>query len=442
MKTPAAPPVLADASSVGAWLQRALVQGLSPWIAGAQGEYRPWETFRFQTPPDGFEIDQWWHVVRTSRRASARRIPGLVDKAGTPFSFNLPDPVLEACDAIARDASGQIRVSELVTDPDTRDRYVVNSLIEEAITSSQLEGAATSRRDAKDMIREGRPPRDHSERMILNNYVAMQRIRELARSPLTPDMVLELHRIVTDGTLEHPEYAGRLQDRNDHRVSVWGDGNQLLHRPPPATELPERLERLCAFANGTGDAPYMPAVVRAIVVHFMMGYDHYFEDGNGRTARALFYWSMLREDYWLTEYISISRILRKAPAQYARSFLMTEDDDGDLTHFVLYQLSVIRRAIEDLHVYLAAKAQEIREVQSRLKGLPGEFNHRQLAVLDHAARNPTAIYTAKSHGASHRVTIETARQDLQALEARGALERFKISKQFAWRPAEQLAQQL
>ncbi len=158
MKTPARPPVVAETSSVGEWLQRALVEGLSPWVAGAQGEYRSWETFRFQTPPEGFAIDEWWHVVRTSRRASARRIPGLVDKAGVPFPFNLPDPVLEACDEIARDASGQIRVSELVTDPDTRDRFVVNSLIEEAITSSQLEGAATSRRDAKAVIREGRPP--------------------------------------------------------------------------------------------------------------------------------------------------------------------------------------------------------------------------------------------------------------------------------------------
>ena len=442
MKTPLAPPQLDVPDHLGAWLQRALMAGFSPWIAASHSEYRAWETFRFQTPPEGFTAEQWWHVVRASRHASARRIPGLVDKAGTPFSFNLPDVVLETCEAISREASGQIQASELVTDPETRDRYVVNSLIEEAITSSQLEGAATSRRDAKDMIRAGRAPRDHSERMILNNYVAMQRIRELSQHPLTPDMVLELHRIVTDGTLEHPENAGRLQDDERERVSVWGDGNQLLYRPPPVTELAQRLDALCAFANGEGDAPYMPKVLRAITIHFMMGYDHYFEDGNGRTARALFYWSMLREGYWLTEYLSISRILRKAPSKYAQSFLLSEDDGGDLTHFFIYQLEVIRRAIRDLHDYLAAKALEIREVQSRLNSLPGEFNHRQLAVLEHAARTPSAVFTAKSHGGSHRVTIETARQDLQALESRGLLRRYKISKQFAWRPVPDLAERI
>ena len=441
MKTPALPPVLASPEDFGESIKRALGADLAPWLANAQHDYRAWETFRFTTPPEGYAIEEWWHIVSAARLSSARQIPGLIDKAGKPFSFNLPDDVLRGCDAIAREASGHIRLSELVTDPETRDRYVVNSLIEEAITSSQLEGAVTSRRDAKDMIRTGREPRDHSERMILNNYYAMERIREIADNPLTPEVVRELHRVVTEGTLDHPEYAGRIQDDESTRVSVW-DGDQLLHRPPPVDELEKRLQALCAFANGESETPYMPPVLRAITIHFMMGYDHYFEDGNGRTARALFYWSMLREGYWLTEFLSISRILRKARAKYPRSFLLTEQDGGDLTHFFIYQLGVIQRALSDLRDYLAVKAQEIRGIQSRLKGMPREFNHRQLAVLEHAARNPDATYTAKSHANSHRVTPETARQDLIALEERGLLKRFKISKQFAWSPAENLAEML
>jgi Fic family protein len=362
--------------------------------------------------------------------------------AGDPFSFNLPDEVLAPCDTIAREASGQIRVSELVTDPKTRDRYVLSSLIEEAITSSQLEGAATTRQVAKDMLRTGRPPLDISERMIFDNYRAMQRIRELAKTPLTPEMVLELHRIVTDGTLEHPEYAGRIQDDQGLRVSVRDEEDRLLHAPPPVGELPGRLKALCEFANGESEAAYMPPVLRAITIHFMVGYDHYFEDGNGRTARALFYWSMLREGYWLTEYLSISRILRKAPSQYSQSFLLTEQDRGDLTHFFIYHLDVILRALSDLHEYLATKAREIRDIQARLKGMPREFNHRQLALLEHAARFPDATYTAKSHGGSHRVTIETARQDLISLEERGFLRRLKVSNQFMWRPVKNLAELL
>jgi Fic family protein len=90
-------------------------------------------------------------------------------------------------------------------------------------------------------------------------------------------------------------------------------------------------------------------VVRAILIHFMLGYDHPFYDGNGRTARALFYWSLARSGYWLMEYVSISRLLRQAPAQYARAYRHTETDDNDTTYFIVHQLEVIQQAIAALH---------------------------------------------------------------------------------------------
>lgn len=442
MKTPAVPPPMDPAEGLAAALQRGLGAALGPVLAESSPTYLPWEKLRFKEPPEGLSHEEWWYAVKLARLANYRALPTLRDKNGQPFVYALPDEVLRATDAITRNASGQIAVSDLVTNPDTRDRYIVNSLIEEAITSSQLEGAATSRRDAKDMLRAGRAPRDNSERMILNNYMAMERIHGLVAKPLTPALVLELHRIVTDGTLENATGAGRLQDDDAARVSVWGDETQLLHRPPPVAELPARLQALCDFANDTSGSPYMPPVLRALTIHFMVGYDHYFEDGNGRTARALFYWSMLRQGYWLAEFLSVSRILRKAPSKYAQSFLLTEDDGGDLTHFFIYHLGVIERAISDLDEYLAAKAEEIRNVQARLRGMPRDFNHRQLALVEYAARNPETIYTIRSHRGSHRVSIETARQDLMGLEDRGLLERFKVGKQFAWQAPRDLAKRI
>jgi Fic family protein len=124
-----------------------------------------------------------------------------------------PDEIFRLTEEISRRASGMIAVPEPVTNPATRDRYVVNSLIEEAITSSQLEGASTSRRVAKEMIRSGRNPKDRSERMILNNYNGMLRVGELRDKDLTPDLVCELHRIITEGTLDDPAAAGQVQSQ-------------------------------------------------------------------------------------------------------------------------------------------------------------------------------------------------------------------------------------
>lgn len=432
MKVPAVPPSFHDL--VRAIPSERIVEVLTRRESAMVGDYLSWDAMRFKTPPDGLTVEEWWWSTRMSRKSVERPITALHDKAGTPFTYTLPDALLRLNDIVTRGASGQISISEQVTDASTRDRYVVSSLIEEAITSSQLEGAATSRRVAKEMIRTGRRPKDLSERMIFNNYMAMQRIVELREREFTPDLVCEVHRIVTEGTLENPHGAGVVQSDDSERIAVWGDGDQLLHRPPPVAELKDRLQRLCDFANGEDAGYYVPPALRAITIHFMMGYDHYFEDGNGRTARALFYWSMLKEGFWLTEFLTISKILKQAPAKYARSFLLTEQDEGDLTHFLLFHLNVIVRAIDELHRYLSKKAGDLRSLQSRIREMPAQFNYRQLAVLEHAVKNPSASYSAESHARSHNVSEQSARNDFADLEARGLLVRVRRGRRFEWLP--------
>lgn len=443
MKVPAPPPDFTELMRTMSGSERFGTVMLQALPGGSlTQQYLPWEKLRYKTPPGDLSSEEWWFAIKIGRRSVQRPISELLDVDGRPFTYALPDEVLAAVDAINRDASGHITISEQVTNPATRDRYVVSSLIEEAITSSQLEGASTTRHVAKEMIRSGRPPRDRSERMIVNNYMAMMRITELQGEPLTPGLICEIHRLVTEGTLDSPDAAGQVQRVQEDRISVRDEEDRLLHRPPAVHELDDRLERLCAFANGSGTGSYMPPVLRAVALHFMVGYDHYFEDGNGRTARALFYWSMLRQGYWLTEFLAISRILKQAPSQYARSFLLTEQDDGDLTYFFIYHLEVIRRAIGELHVYLAEKADELRQLQQVMNAMPGEFNYRQLALLELAAKNPGAIFTAQSHATSHHTSGETARQDLLDLERRGLLVRRKAGRRNAWIPADDLMDRL
>jgi Fic family protein len=390
--------------------------GLSP------DRYLHWDELRHRNPPEGCSLELWWLSIRLARRAQAKMLP-LLDKTRQPLSFTLPEQALRGLHNLDRDAAGNFLSDAPIPGTDARERYLVSNLIEEAITSSQLEGASTTRRVAEDMLRQGRKPRDLSERMIFNNHLAMRHIQSICQAPLTPEVILELHRMLTLDTLEDAADAGRLRSSDDVHVIDQRD-QQTLHVPPPANELPERLQRLCAFANGKEeDKPYVPPVVRAILLHFMIGYDHPFVDGNGRTARALFYWSMLRQGYWLVEYISISSVLRKAPAQYARAYLHTETDEGDTTYFILHQLEAIQQAISDLHAHLKAKtkAEQATARLLRTPGLLNTCNHRQIALLTHALKHADALYTIEGHRQSHAVTYATARADLLALAESGLL---------------------
>lgn len=441
MRIPLRPPPWQD-------LLRAALAGNSRFVEILEGgnsvlardKYLHWDSLRHRQPPEGLNHEEWWAAVKLARRPMLRELP-LRESSGQPFVYGMNDATHEMVHTIDRRASGEITLSEIVTNPHTRNRYVVSSLIEEAITSSQLEGASTTRQAAKDMIRSGRPPRNRSERMILSNYHAMEFVGSIRDRELTPELVCEIHRRVTLDNLKDPADAGRIQTPEEDRIEVlWNDGT-VLHIPPPAEQLPGRLEELCKFANGDGPEGFLHPVVRSVLLHFWLAYDHPFVDGNGRTARAIFYWSMLHRGYWLAEYLSVSSILRRAPAKYARSFLYSETDDGDLSYFILYHLEVICRAITSLHGYLARKMNEIRQVESLIKRST-EFNHRQLALLSHALRSPGARYTFTSHATSHNIAYQSARTDLISLRERELLRQWKVGKSYYFTPVEDLAARL
>jgi Fic family protein len=202
------------------------------------------------------------------------------------------------------------------------------------------------------------------------------------------------------------------------------------------------MRLLCDFANESdGGGPFVHPVIRAILLHFWLAYDHPFEDGNGRTARILFFWLMRSRKYWLVEYLPISRFIRNAPARYGRAFLETETDEGDTTYFLLNQLDIIERSIEDLHLYLQRKQAEVRDVGRLLDGTD-YLNGRQLALLAAAVRDPAAAYSLEGHAKSHRVSHETARVDLRQLARRGLLVQRRRGRQHIFEPAPELAERL
>ena len=403
--------------------------------------YLHWDDLRHRDPPAELSHEAWWWSLKIGRSANRRTVP-LVDVAGRPFTYAPADPIPEQLHFLDQKTGGRLGTDPGPMTPEQRDRYHVNSLIEEAVRSSQIEGAATTREVAHELIRSGRKPRDRSEQMVLNNFQTMQRIVELRREPLTPALVLELQRMVTDGTLKDPTAAGRLRRAEESWVVVEDDEGNDLHVPPPADALPGRLQALCDFANADPPTPFVHPILRAIIVHFMLAYDHPFCDGNGRTARALFYWCMLHNDYWLFEFLSISSIVHKARKQYGRAFLLTETDEGDLTYFILYHLKVVRRAYDALDEYLDRKRAELQMAERELAARFRSLNHRQQALIQHALRHPGFAYTIESHQNSHKVVYETARTDLLDLAGQSLLDRRRRGRAYLFVAAADLAQRL
>lgn len=417
---------------------------IAPFIAlpTVDGRYFHWQDLRYRQPPGSLSREEWWTALKFARSQGRHPLP-LSDTSDRTFTYMLTDEALSMLHRIDRFASGRIQAPEAIANESTRNRYLVSSLMEEAIASSLLEGAATTRRDAKKLLRSGRAPRTEAEQMVVNNYRTMQMIRADLDDPLTVETVLDIHRSITQGTLDNEEDAGRVQLPGEKRVDVGDpvDPTVVFHTPPPAEDLPELLTELVDFANDVDSDPFVHPVVRSVALHFALSYIHPFVDGNGRTARALFYRSMLRQGYWLSEFISISRLLVQAPVQYGRSFLYTETDDADFTYFLLHQLTVICSAIDELFDYLEARVAEVQIVQRALRG-SDVLNHRQHALLSHALIHPDAVYTIATHRATHDVAYQTARADLLDLESLSYLDRHAVGREFRFYPIEDLEDKL
>lgn len=381
-----------------------------------KGRYLHWEDFRFKPAEDGLTALDRWVLMRRARETRRIDTP-FTDKSAKTFFFVKTDFIERALHEIDSRTHGGVRFDGAAPTRGEAQIFLVRSLLEEPFSSSTFEGAVATRDQAKKLIRENGRPRTRGEKMIVNNYRAIEFIKTKAGGPLTPALVCELHRLITRDTLDNPKKAGVFRDAQD-RIVVDDEAGEVLHDPPPAVELTARAEALCRFANDDGaEGVFIHPVIRAIILHFMLAYDHPFVDGNGRTARALFYWSALKYGYWLLEFISISKQIREAPVRYGRAFLETETDEGDLTYFINNQLETILKAIDALERFIADKKAEVADLERALasSAVKSAFNHRQIALLHQGARAPGMRVTIADHQRVTGVSYLTARADLEGL---------------------------
>lgn len=379
--------------------------------------YRHWDKVRYRKPlPAGLTAREWWCALKVLRAATAQPLP-LKTVGGWPVHVTSPIGLGDRLRRLgARLSSPGTRTASGAGEAAFR-----SGLFRESLSSSLIEGAATDRREALQLLTAARPPRDLGERMVLNNYRALRRVAEVARLPMTPARLREFQALLTDGTLRDAGQVGRFRTAADRIVLRKGD--EVVFTPPSAEGLPGRMAALCDFANGDEGlgAPWDP-VLRAILLHYWLAYEHPFADGNGRTARALFHWSMLRSGHAEVARFSLSSAILADLGAYHRAFQDAESDAGDATYFVLNQVEMLERA---LGIDETAGGSDIpgfvEETRESGGPLPRGLNGRQRALMAELRRDPHLVHTLPGYRDLHGVTHMTAWRDLEGLRRRRLL---------------------
>lgn len=383
-------------------------------------EYYYWDKIKYQPLPEGITNKDVWSIVKIRRKNT----PYYISFGRYTFHWNLNSKLHEYLHFLDLNIGGTLESTSIISRED-KQRYLLSSIMEEAIASSQIEGAVTTRKHAKEMLRKNIKPRNHSEHMIYNNYVTIQKILEIKSEPLIMENLLSIHESVTNNTLLSRKEEGFLRDNDEINVIDTTDGT-IVHTPPPVTELPDLLADLFRFFNEDNPKLFIHPIIKACIIHFMIGFIHPFTDGNGRTARALFYYYLLKKEYWLTEYLSISRLILKSKASYARSFLYSETDENDLTYFLIYNLRTMRLAFEELRSYIKRKNEEKKQITEFL-GVDG-LTYRQALILEWYREEKDIILTVSETEKRLGVSYMTARNDLAELVQKEYLQTRNINK--------------
>jgi len=239
--------------------------------------YNHWEKIRFSKPFSEFSAEENWFIIKNARRATMRYLPfEAIKESEYKLHFTRPDCLLSSLSRLDMRIGGTVTASTDKISRTDAQRYLQSSFLEEPFSSSVLEGAITTRERARKLIESGQQPQDLSDHMVINNYQAMSFIKQHLDDDLTPEFILECQQIITQGTLDRPEMSGKLRDNDD--VFVGDDFGAIFHVPPTFSSLERRLELICEFANSPTQAnrPYFHPLVKAIIVHFMIAYDPYF----------------------------------------------------------------------------------------------------------------------------------------------------------------------
>ena len=318
-------------------------------------DYLYWDKAKYKPTPGGLSHEQAWFAVKLSRLFRFQPAPIKRDD-GKLFQWVKLSGFEKFCHEFDMNTGGELLTSISDLKREERQRLISKGIMDEAIASSQLEGADTGREYARKMLREGIKPRNQADRMILNN-----------------------HNLLTD------------------KLPIW------------LRSQTTREKRTSSM------------------LHFWIGYLHPFTDGNGRLARVIFYWYLLKKNYWAFAYLPLSAYIKRSKKAYTMAYVYTEQDEADLTYFLSYQFKKIREASAGFQEYLARLRKSNIEM-ARGARIKLNLNERQIQLVRYLSGNKDYYTSIKTHTSVHAISRVTAISDLKKLREKGYLIKKRVGR--------------
>ena len=387
------------------------------WLNYTQKRYLTLDEIKHRVKQQGTAESEWINLKKeivTSRKTGS--ITLFFKSIEPKFWFYPADVILKKIDEIER--IGKDLYEQINKQATFKTEFLLDSAIEEAITSAIYEGAHSTRAQAEQLIASGERPKNKDEWMLMNNFRAMKWVKDNQSSSLTKNVILQLHKIVTENTLEGDDINFQGKFRND-KVFV-GPHEGIEH-----SKVEQAIDDMISIS--TNNPRYFHPLLKGILIHYFISYVHPFFDGNGRTARALFYFKSIKNQLNYVELLSVSAYLRTHGKQYEKSFEKVKDNEFDLTYFLDFCLDSISSALKEV-------ARKVNYLL-RMTDLKERFNlsQTQVGLMQRMALHKFRTIDIEAYAQKISKSREFARQELKSLLELNLVSEIKVSKKLVYK---------
>lgn len=317
--------------------------------------------------------------------------------------------------------AGGAAIKELLTEKD-KPRHSVNALVDEAYTSAQLAGFAITKKTARELLLKSKVPQNTQEQVVSNLYKALQKLNTLKNEQLTKDNLLALHVIVTKDTIKL-KGIGNLRANNKFDLS--GIEASPNYKAPDYKELQKLTAFIVNFFNDDKTPFFIHPLIKAAIIEWLVLYVRPFKDANGRMARLLSKWYLLKTGYWVMDYIPASNVIVKLKLQYQKCFSQIVTNENDIGYLIHFETQALRMAYRSFKELLQRSVKE--KTENKFLKADG-LNTRQVAALQWIKDDAEKIITIRELRSGFGVSKETARTDLTALVEQGWLKNYNLNK--------------
>lgn len=223
--------------------------------------------------------------------------------------------------------------------------YGIKAAEDEIISTSAIESIDFTR-DSVRRILKGMAPKDETESRILGIKAGLDFISRRENS-ITEENLHKLYMMTVGDFLPEED---RLKEGHFYRHdSVFIVSDRLEHSGLDHKKLPQYMKELIAFINEQDE---INDLIKAAIIHFYLAYLHPYFDGNGRIARLLHLWFLIRKGYGSALFIPFSSLIERSRKEYYDAFTEIKENvfyskRVDVTPFLLYFTKSVYGGIGD-----------------------------------------------------------------------------------------------